>query len=69
MMIALNLNKFRVKKDHLKLIHSEKAAKFYKISTLFLSVCTVEKSKMEISQILWPSQNIRTLTYSIVHSV
>ena len=33
-----------------KLIYSEKAAKFCKISTLLLSVCTVDKNGMEISQ-------------------
>ena len=34
----------------LKFIYSEKAAKFCEISTLLLSVCTVDKSKVEISQ-------------------
>ena len=35
----------------LKFIYSEKAAKFYEISTLLLSVCiSVDKSKVEISQ-------------------
>ena len=34
----------------LKFIYSEKATKFCKISTLLLSVCTVDKSKVEISQ-------------------
>ncbi len=34
----------------LKFIYSEKASKFYKISTLLLSVCTVDKSKVEILQ-------------------
>ena len=34
----------------LKFIYSEKATKFYEISTLLLSVCTVDKSKVEISQ-------------------
>ena len=34
----------------LKFIYSEKATKFCKISTLGLSVCTVDKSKVEISQ-------------------
>ena len=33
-----------------KFIYSEKATKFCKISTLLLSVCTVDKSKVEISQ-------------------
>ena len=36
--------------DAVKFIYSEKATKFCKISTLILSVCTVEKSKVEISQ-------------------
>ena len=34
----------------LKFIYSEKAAKFCEISNLFQSVCTVDKSKVEISQ-------------------
>ena len=34
----------------LKFIYSEKATKFCKISTLHLSVCTLDKSKVEISQ-------------------
>ena len=33
-----------------KFIFSEKATKFCEISTLLLSVCTVDKSKVEISQ-------------------
>ena len=45
----------------IKFIYSEKVTKFCEISTLLLSVCTVDKSKVEISQILWPSQNILTL--------
>ena len=34
----------------LKFIYSEKATKFCEISTLLLSVCTVDKSKVEILQ-------------------
>ena len=34
----------------LKFAYSEKATKFCEISTLLLSVCTVDKSKVEISQ-------------------
>ena len=48
----------------LMFIYSEKATTFCKIST---SVCTVDKSKVDISQILWPSQNIRTLTYEYMN--
>ena len=33
-----------------KFIYSEKATQFCKISTLLLSVCSVDKSKVEISQ-------------------
>ena len=33
-----------------KFTYSEKATKFCEISTLLLSVCTVEKRKVEISQ-------------------
>ena len=33
-----------------KFIDSEKATKFWEISTLILSVCTVDKNKVEISQ-------------------
>ena len=42
----------------LKYIYSEKAKKFCKIFTLLLTVCTVVKSKVKISQNLWPSQNL-----------
>ena len=38
------------KKCVLKFIYSEKATKFCEISTLLLSVCTVDKSKVKISQ-------------------
>ena len=34
----------------IKFIYSEKATEFYEISALLLSVCTVDKSKVEISQ-------------------
>ena len=34
----------------IKFIYSEKATKFCKISNLLLPVCTVDKSKVEISQ-------------------
>ena len=34
----------------LKFIYSEKATKIFEISTLLLFVCTVDKSKVEISQ-------------------
>ena len=36
--------------DLLKFIYFEKATKFYEISTLLLSVCTVDKDKVESSQ-------------------
>ena len=34
----------------IKFIYSEKATKFCEISTLLLSVCTVDESKVEILQ-------------------
>ena len=34
----------------LKFIYSEKVTKFCEISTLLLTVCTVVKSKVEVSQ-------------------
>ena len=40
-----------------KFIYSEKATKVCEISNLLLTIDTV-KSKVEISQNLWPSQNI-----------
>ena len=46
----------------IKLIYSEKATTFCEIFPLILTVCTAVKSKGKISQILWPSQNIWTLT-------
>ena len=36
--------------QEVKFVYSEKATKFCEISTLLLSVCTVDKSKVEISQ-------------------
>ena len=36
--------------NDLKFIYSEKATKICDISTLLMSVCTVDKSKVEISQ-------------------
>ena len=47
------------------IIYSEKATKFYKISTLFLSYVVPVKSKETISQILLPSQNVWTLLRKI----
>ena len=47
--------------DYLKFIYFEKAAKFCEISTVDLSYVVTVKSTMEISQTLWPSQNIWTL--------
>ena len=53
--------RIRAKPSHnlylfLKFIYSEKVTKFCKISALLLSVCTVDKSKGEISQnfVAWP---------------
>ena len=37
-------------KNVIKFIYSEKATQFCEISTLLLTVCTVVKSKVEISQ-------------------
>ena len=45
----------------LKFIYSEKATKFFDISTLLLSYVVPVKSMVEVSEILLPSQNIRTL--------
>ena len=52
----------------LKFIYSEKATKFWEISTLLLSYVVPVKSKMETSQILWPSQNIWTLLILLIIS-
>ena len=41
---------FWQKESLLKFIYSEKATKFYEISTLLLTVCSTVKSKVEISQ-------------------
>ena len=46
---------------HIKFIYSEKATKFCEIFTLLLSYVVPVKSKVKISQILWPSQNIYEL--------
>ena len=40
----------------LKFIYSEKATKIFEISTLLLSVCSVDKNKVEISK------NVMTLS-------
>ena len=46
-----NSNTIRLEEDRLlKFIYSEKATKFCEISNLLLTVCTVVKSKVEISQ-------------------
>ena len=42
-------------------VYSEKATEFWEIFTLLLSTVYTDKSKVKILQILWPSQNIRTL--------
>ena len=47
-----------------KFIYSEKATKFCEISTLDLSYVVPVKSTVEIFKILWPFQNILTLTQS-----
>ena len=57
------------KNSVVKLKYSEKATKFCEISTILWSACTVDNSKVEIPlrkvviqrEILWPSQNVRTL--------
>ena len=41
---------FKILLDIIKFIYSEKATKFCKIFTLLLTVCTVVKSKVKISQ-------------------
>ena len=45
-----NLKKLHLKGPKLKLIYSEKATKFFEISTLLLSYVVPVKSKVEISQ-------------------
>ena len=52
-----------------KFVYSEKATKFCKICTLLLSTVHTDKSKVEICQILWPSQNIWTLLSNIKYKV
>ena len=44
----------------LKFIYSEKATKIFEISTLLLSVCSVDKNKVEISK------NVMTLSKLIL---
>ena len=44
------LNTIKFISDYVKFIHSEKAKKFCEIFTLLLTVCTVVKSKVKISQ-------------------
>ena len=56
------LEYLKIDTKDLKFMHPEKATKFCKTSTLLLSVCTVDKSKMDISQNFVASQNIQTLT-------
>ena len=47
----LALNNVTIRNQiQVKFIYSEKAKKFCEISTLLLSLCTVDKSKVEISQ-------------------
>ena len=49
---------FVFKNRNLKLIYSEKAAKFCEISSLHFTTVHKVKSKAETSQNLWPSQSI-----------
>ena len=48
---------------------SEKATTFCEISTLLLSVCTVDKKRRRFRKILWSSQNIRPLIENSVHCI
>ena len=48
-----------------KFIYSEKATKFGEISIVFLSVCTVGKSKVEISQMFVAFSEYTNFTKSI----
>ena len=50
----------------LKLIYSEKATKLCEIFPLLLTTVHTVKSKVKIFKILWPSQNIWTLTQLIL---
>ena len=45
----VQISYLNILKRKLKFIYSEKATTFCEISTLLLSVCTVDKSKVEIS--------------------
>ena len=52
---------------NVKFIYSEKATKFWEISTLLLSNVVPVKSKVEISQkIFWPSNKYMNITYIIL---
>ena len=48
--LPMQWGKLKISFFVIKFIYSEKATKFCKISTLLLSVCSVDKSKVEISQ-------------------
>ena len=53
----------------LKFVYSEKATKFCEISTLLLSVSTVDKSKVEISQnfeAFSENKNFKGILYGIL---
>ena len=53
------------KQDALKFIYSEKATKFCEIFTLLLTVCTVVKSKVKISQNFVAFSEYMNFTYII----
>ena len=53
------------KQDALKFIYSEKATKFCEIFTLLLTVCTVVKSKVKISQNFVAFSEYMNFTYIV----
>ena len=48
---------------YVKFIYSEKATKFWEISTLLLAYVVRVKRKVDIRKILWPSENIWALKW------
>ena len=53
----------------MKCKYSEKATKFCEISTLLLSVCTVDKSKKEISQNFVAFSEYTNFTFMLFHKI
>ena len=68
----VQISYLNILKRKLKFIYSEKATTFCEISTLLLSVCTVDKSKVEILPNFvafseYTNFNLKNIWYKEIH--